>query len=87
MVPWALSFILAGARIGVGRGVIGIFVAELFGGASKGIGLMIVQAAQVFDTPLLFVGIIVLACFGIIVTGALRLLERRLAPWRPQSVV
>jgi len=33
------------------------------------------------------VGIIVLACFGIIVTGALRLLERRLAPWRPQSVV
>ncbi|HVI84726.1 MAG TPA: ABC transporter permease, partial [bacterium] len=87
MVPWALSFILSGARIGVGRGVIGIFVAELFGGASKGIGLMIVQAAQVFDTPLLFVGIIVLACFGIIVTGGLRLLERRLAPWRPQSVV
>ena len=87
MVPWALSFILSGARIGVGRGVIGIFVAELFGGASKGIGLMIVQAAQVFDTPLLFVGIIVLACFGIIVTGGLRLLERHLAPWRPQSVV
>ena len=87
MVPWALSFILSGARIGVGRGVIGIFVAELFGGASKGIGLMIVQAAAAFDTPLLFVGIIVLACFGIVVTGSLRLLERRLAPWRPQSVV
>lgn len=87
MVPWALSFILSGARIGVGRGVIGIFVAELFGGASKGIGLMIVQAASAFDTPLLFVGIIVLAGFGIVVTGSLRLLERRLAPWRPQSVV
>jgi NitT/TauT family transport system permease protein len=87
MVPWALSFILSGARIGVGRGVIGIFVAELFGGASRGIGLMIVQAAQVFDTPLLFVGIIVLAVFGIAVTSSLRLLERRLAPWRPQSVV
>jgi len=87
MVPWALSFILSGARIGVGRGVIGIFVAELFGGASKGIGLMINNAAQVFNTPLLFVGIIVLAVMGIGVTTLLRFLERRMAPWRTQSVV
>ncbi len=87
MVPWALSFILSGARIGVGRGVIGIFVAELFGGASKGIGLMISNAASVFDTPLLFVGIMVLAGMGIGVTTLLRFLERRMAPWRTQSVV
>jgi NitT/TauT family transport system permease protein len=87
MVPWALSFILSGARIGVGRGVIGIFVAELFGGASRGIGLMISNAAEVFNTPLLFVGIIVLAGMGIVVTSALRLLERRMAPWRTQSLV
>ncbi len=87
MVPWALSFILSGARIGVGRGVIGIFVAELFGGASKGVGLMISNAGQVFNTPLLFVGIIVLAVMGIGVTTVIRFLERRMAPWRTQSVV
>ena len=87
MVPWSLSFILAGARIGVGRGVIGIFVAELFGGASKGVGLMIQNAASVFDTPLLFVGIIVLAVMGVVVTSLIRQLERRMAPWRTQSVV
>lgn len=87
MVPWAFSFVLSGARIGVGRGVIGIFVAELFGGSSRGLGLMIVQAAQTFDTPLLFVGVMILASFGIAVTSALRFLERRLAPWRPQAVV
>jgi NitT/TauT family transport system permease protein len=87
MVPWAFSFVLSGARIGVGRGVIGIFVAELFGGASRGLGLMITQAAQIFDTPLLFVGVMILASFGIAVTSALRLLERRMAPWRTQSVV
>jgi NitT/TauT family transport system permease protein len=87
MVPWALSFILSGARIGVGRGVIGIFVAELFGGASKGVGLMISNAGQVFNTPLLFVGIIVLAAMGIGVTSLIRFLERRMAPWRTQSVV
>jgi NitT/TauT family transport system permease protein len=87
MVPWALSFILSGARIGVGRGVIGIFVAELFGGASKGVGLMITNAASVFNTPMLFVGIIVLALMGVAVTSALRYLERRMAPWRTQAVV
>lgn len=87
MVPWALSFILSGARIGVGRGVIGIFVAELFGGASKGVGLMITNAASVFNTPMLFVGIIVLALMGVAVTSAIRYLERRMAPWRTQSVV
>jgi ABC-type nitrate/sulfonate/bicarbonate transport system permease component len=87
MVPWALSFILSGARIGVGRGVIGIFVAELFGGASRGVGLMITNAASVFNTPLLFVGIIVLAVMGVAVTSVLRYLERRMAPWRTQSVV
>jgi NitT/TauT family transport system permease protein len=87
MVPWALSFILSGARIGVGRGVIGIFVAELFGGASKGVGLMIQNAASVFNTPLLFVGIMVLAVMGVAVTGVLRYMERRMAPWRTQSVV
>ncbi|MHB8731003.1 MAG: ABC transporter permease [bacterium] len=87
MVPWSLSFILSGARIGVGRGVIGIFVAELFGGASKGVGLMIQNAASVFDTPLLFVGIIVLAVMGVVVTSLIRQLERRMAPWRTQSVV
>ncbi|HLY22828.1 MAG TPA: ABC transporter permease [bacterium] len=87
MVPWSLSFILSGARIGVGRGVIGIFVAELFGGASKGVGLMIQNAASVFNTPLLFVGIMVLALMGVVVTSLIRQLERRMAPWRTQSVV
>lgn len=85
MIPWAVPFILSGARIGVGRGVVGIFVAELFGGAGAGIGWMILTAGQIFNTPMLFVGVIVLALFGIMVTGALRLIERKVAPWRPEA--
>jgi ABC-type nitrate/sulfonate/bicarbonate transport system permease component len=48
---------------------------------------MITNAASVFNTPMLFVGIIVLALMGVAVTSALRYLERRMAPWRTQSVV
>jgi NitT/TauT family transport system permease protein len=87
MVPWAVPFILSGARIGVGRGVIGIFVAELFAGAGAGVGWLISAAGQVFNTALLFVGVIVLAVFGLAVTGVLRLLERRIAPWRPTATI
>ncbi len=87
MIPWAVPFILSGARIGVGRGVVGIFVAELFGGAGAGIGWMILTAGQIFNTPMLFVGVIVLALFGILVTGALRWVERKVAPWRPEATV
>jgi NitT/TauT family transport system permease protein len=87
MIPWAVPFILSGARIGVGRGVVGIFVAELFAGAGAGVGWLINAAGQVFNTALLFVGVILLAIFGLAVTGLLRYLERRIAPWRTTTTI
>jgi NitT/TauT family transport system permease protein len=87
MIPWAVPFILSGARIGVGRGVVGIFVAELFAGAGAGVGWLINAAGQVFNTALLFVGVILLAGFGLAVTGLLRFLERRIAPWRATTTI
>jgi NitT/TauT family transport system permease protein len=82
-LPAATPFILAGIRLGVGRGLIGVVVGELFG-SRAGLGFMIVQAAEVFDMPLLFAGIIVLAAAGILLTAAFRSLERRLVPWHYQ---
>lgn len=82
-LPAATPFILAGIRLGVGRGLIGVVVGELFG-ARAGLGFLIVQAAEVFDMPLLFAGIIVLAAAGILLTAAFRALERYLVPWHYQ---
>lgn len=79
-LPAATPFILAGIRLGVGRGLIGVVVGELFG-SRAGLGFLIVQAAEVFDMPLLFAGIIVLATAGILLTAAFRALERHLVPW------
>jgi NitT/TauT family transport system permease protein len=87
MIPWSVPFILSGARIGVGRGVVGIFVAELFGGAGAGIGWLIVTAGHIFNTAMLFVGVIVLAIFGVLVTGTLRWVEQRVAPWRGEATI
>jgi NitT/TauT family transport system permease protein len=82
-LPAAAPFILAGLRLGVGRGLIGVVVGELFG-SRAGLGFMVVQASEVFDMPLLFAGILVLAGAGIVMTAGFRSLERRLVPWHYQ---
>ena len=82
-LPAATPFILAGLRLGVGRGLIGVVVGELFG-ARAGLGIMIVQASEVFDMPLLFAGLLVLAAAGIAMTAGFRALERYLVPWHYQ---
>jgi NitT/TauT family transport system permease protein len=79
-LPAALPFILAGLRLGVGRGLIGVVVGELFG-ARAGLGFMITQAAEVFNMPQLFAGVVVLAAAGIVLTAAFQALERHLVPW------
>lgn len=80
ILPWALPLIMTGLRLAVGRALVGAVVSELFG-ATAGIGHLIVAASQEFETPLAFFGITILGATGWITYEALRLLERKLAPW------
>ena len=79
-LPSALPFILAGLRLGVGRGLIGVVVGELFG-ARAGVGFMILQAAESFNMPRLFAGVAVLAFAGITLMALCRVAEQWLVPW------
>ncbi len=80
-LPSALPLILAGLRLGVGRGLIGVVVGEL-AGSRAGIGYMINEASQVFNMPQLFAGVIVLAAAGIVLTAGFDRAERILVPWK-----
>ncbi len=79
-LPAALPFIFAGLRLGIGRGLIGVVVAELFG-ARSGLGQLIQQSAETFNMPGLFAGVTVLAVAGIALTSGFVWLERKLIPW------
>jgi NitT/TauT family transport system permease protein len=79
-LPSALPFILAGLKLGIGRGLIGVVVAELFG-SRAGLGRLISQSADAFNMPELFAGVIVLAVAGIAMTAGFSWLEKRLVPW------
>jgi NitT/TauT family transport system permease protein len=79
-LPSALPFILAGLKLGIGRGLIGVVVAELFG-SRAGLGRLIAASADSFNMPELFAGVVVLAVAGIVMTAGFSWLERRLVPW------
>lgn len=81
LLPAALPFIIAGLRLGIGRGIVAIFVGELFG-AREGVGFLISISAQVFDIPGLFVGVLILAIAGVVSVKVLTVAEVKIAPWR-----
>ena len=79
-LPSALPFIVTGVRLAIGRGLIGVVVAEFYTSIS-GLGFVIVSNANQFRTSRMFVPILVLMILGVVLTKALEMLERRLTPW------
>jgi ABC-type nitrate/sulfonate/bicarbonate transport system permease component len=82
-VPGSVPFILTGLRQGVALGLIGVVVGEMFGG-SQGIGFMVAYGGQTFATDTLFVGVLIIAFAGILLTSAAEKLERHFSRWRPE---
>ena len=77
-IPSALPVLFGGLRVGVTLAVIGAVVAE-WAGASTGLGVLINIANQgLFNTPLMFVALAVLAIIGLAFYGLVVLVERRL---------
>jgi len=81
-IPGSVPFILTGVRQGVALGLIGVVVGEMFGG-SEGIGFMVAYGGQTFQTDTLFVGVVIIALAGILLTSIAERLERRFSRWRP----
>ena len=81
LLPNARSFIVAGLRVALGRGFVGVVVAELYG-SRAGLGWLVWYASEQMNVSLLFVSVLILAIAGIVSLGTLDYLEKRLAPWR-----
>jgi NitT/TauT family transport system permease protein len=82
-IPGSVPFILTGVRQGVAVGLIGVVVGEMLG-SSEGVGFMVAYGGQTFQTDTLFVGFIIIAFAGIILTSIAERLERHFSRWRPE---
>jgi ABC-type nitrate/sulfonate/bicarbonate transport system permease component len=80
-LPGSVPFILGGLRLAIGQALIGVFVAELLG-AQHGVGAMIQNAAEQFQTNIVFAGLLMFAAAGMLLTAIVRWLERRFDAWR-----
>jgi NitT/TauT family transport system permease protein len=80
LLPFSVPYIAAGIRLAIGRGLVGMVVAEFFTSIS-GLGYMITRYAHVFETDKTFVPVLLLMILGVALTSGLKKLERRLAPW------
>jgi ABC-type nitrate/sulfonate/bicarbonate transport system permease component len=83
VLPSTVPFILTGLRLAVGRALIGVMVGELYA-ATAGIGFMITVAGATFQTDKVFVGVLIFAITGMIMTDLIDRYERRFDKWRPK---
>jgi len=84
VIPAALPFIVTGLRLALGRGLIGMVLADLYT-AISGIGYLIVRTASTYQVNKMFVPIVTLGLLGVSLTALLRVVEKRVAPWTAAS--
>jgi len=78
--PSAIPYIVAGLRLAIGRGLVGLVVAELFTSIA-GLGGIIERSAPAIRNDQMMVPIVLLMVIGVGLTAAVKGLERWLAPW------
>ena len=81
IIPSAIPFIIAGVRLAIGRGLVGMIVAEFYTSVT-GLGYMIVRYANALETDKLFVPIVVVMLLGVGLMSLAKWIEQRIAPWR-----
>lgn len=79
-VPAALPHIFAGLKVASTLAVVGAVVGE-FVAADRGLGYQLIVANGVMDVQLSFALLLLLSVLGVVLYGAIDLLERAMLPW------
>jgi NitT/TauT family transport system permease protein len=79
--PGVMPYIVAGARIAIGRALIGVLVGEFFA-ASEGIGYAISRFGDIFAIDKMFACILTVMVIAVVITEGIRWAERAAFPWR-----
>ena len=81
VLPSTVPFIATGIRMGVSRGLIGLFIGEIFTGAN-GIGYIITLAGKTFNSARMYGMLLIFVLFCVALVGLSQLLERKVSAWR-----
>ena len=81
VIPASIPFIMTGIRLGAGRAVLGLIVGQMFL-ALSGLGALLVQHGNRFQTAHVISTVLHTAILGILVSNAARWLERKVSYWK-----
>jgi NitT/TauT family transport system permease protein len=81
VLPGSLPYMIAGIRLGVGRGLIGFVIGEMYV-AEKGIGFLIMRAGSVLKTDDLLFLVSIIAGVGVLSNQLIRKFEEKVSRWR-----
>lgn len=80
-LPASVPMVMAGLRLGVGRALTGVVIAELFG-STAGLGHSIAYYAGLLKTVNMMASLVAVVCIGVIFTQLLAYFESRFDSWR-----
>ena len=79
-LPNAMPALFVGMKVAVSFALVGAIVGEFVGG-SAGLGYVILMAQGQFDTPRVFVALVLLGIMGTVLFFLVAALERAIIPW------
>jgi NitT/TauT family transport system permease protein len=80
MLPGAMPYILAGARIGIGTAFIVVIVSEMIA-VNSGLGFRILEAREYFWTDKVIAGMFTIGLIGLAIDTLITRISRRLLRW------
>ena len=84
--PFIIPFIANAVRNGIGAGIVGVMVVEMFN-APGGIGAQVRRASHSYDGPRMFAYIIILIVISLGLISLSRRLETYVSRWREEAYV
>jgi taurine transport system permease protein len=81
ILPSILPYIVAAARLAIGRALVGVLVGEFFA-ASEGIGYAVARFGDLYALDKMFACIFAIMVIAVVLTEGVRWAERAAFPWR-----
>lgn len=81
VLPAAMPEIFTAMRVGIGFGWTTLVAAEMVA-ATSGLGYMVLSASRFLQTPIVIMGIVVIAAIAYAFDHLVRFVERRVVPWK-----
>ena len=81
VLPSAMPEIFTAMRVGIGFGWTTLVAAEMVA-ATSGLGYMVLSASRFLQTPIVIMGIVVIAAIAYAFDHLVRFVERRVVPWK-----